>query len=83
MEGNSSVGHNMNNIHHRVFYIMHYKYFTNQNFLFIYLCSEIDECSSSPCLNGATCEDQLDSYRCACANGYEGTDCELGESSLF
>lgn len=37
------------------------------------LCEiEINECASSPCQNGATCQDKLAQYACACASGYTG-----------
>ena len=36
---------------------------------------DINECSSSPCENSATCVDQLDGYLCLCADGYSGTEC--------
>ena len=41
---------------------------------------DINECSSSPCMNGATCTDAVNSYTCACVAGYTGTHCETGES---
>ena len=37
---------------------------------------DIDECSSAPCLNGATCSDEVNGYTCQCADGWEGTFCE-------
>ncbi|KAJ8379598.1 hypothetical protein SKAU_G00003760 [Synaphobranchus kaupii] len=41
-------------------------------------CSvNIDECESSPCQNGATCEDMINSYKCICSAGYTGADCEV------
>ena len=40
---------------------------------------DINECSSSPCQNGAVCTDAVNSYTCACAAGYTGTHCETGE----
>ena len=48
------------------------------------LCIEINfelfywytACHSSPCQNGATCENSDDSYTCDCPDGYEGTNCE-------
>eukprot|EP00058_Branchiostoma_floridae_P005498 XP_002590986.1 hypothetical protein BRAFLDRAFT_69463 [Branchiostoma floridae] len=40
------------------------------------LCAEIDECSSAPCQNGATCQDGVNSFICQCAPGYTGTLCE-------
>ena len=34
-------------------------------------------CYSSPCQNGATCENtDDDSYTCDCPDGYTGTNCE-------
>ncbi|XP_060565067.1 fibropellin-1-like isoform X2 [Ruditapes philippinarum] len=39
-------------------------------------CSEINECATNPCQNGATCVDQIASYACTCVAGYDGNDCE-------
>ena len=40
-------------------------------------CGEmINECLSSPCLNGGTCEDQVNGYLCRCTNGYDGDICQ-------
>ena len=39
---------------------------------------DIDECSSAPCQNGGSCIDQVNSFRCDCSGGYEGTRCEIG-----
>ncbi|KAB0338116.1 hypothetical protein FD754_024799, partial [Muntiacus muntjak] len=38
-----------------------------------------DQCASSPCQNGGSCEDQLQSYVCFCPDGFEGRNCETGE----
>ncbi|XP_035679049.1 neurogenic locus notch homolog protein 1-like [Branchiostoma floridae] len=35
---------------------------------------DIDECSSSPCVNG-TCTDGIDGYTCVCTPGFTGEDC--------
>ena len=43
---------------------------------------DIDECASSPCRNGATCTDAVNSYMCRCVAGYTGTHCETGESVI-
>lgn len=37
--------------------------------------SEIDECSSGPCVYGS-CQDLMADYRCACEPGYTGKDCQ-------
>ena len=39
-------------------------------------CADVDECSSVPCTNGATCSHAVDSYYCACAQGWRGEHCE-------
>nr|XP_026693424.1 uncharacterized protein LOC100183806 [Ciona intestinalis] len=36
---------------------------------------DIDDCASTPCLNGGTCTDGVSSFTCACVNGYTGADC--------
>ncbi|XP_048418809.1 aggrecan core protein-like isoform X5 [Stegostoma tigrinum] len=38
---------------------------------------DIDECHSSPCLNGATCFDGIDSFKCLCLPSYGGDLCEV------
>ncbi|KAK2192350.1 hypothetical protein NP493_33g07035 [Ridgeia piscesae] len=35
------------------------------------------QCAKVECLNGATCEDTLSGFRCNCAPGYKGTNCEI------
>ena len=36
----------------------------------------IDDCENSTCQNGATCQDGINMYTCACAPGYKGEKCE-------
>merc|ERR1711881_630458 len=38
-------------------------------------CADIDDCSPDPCTHG-TCTDGVDSYTCACENGYDGVNCD-------
>nr|XP_002124308.4 protocadherin Fat 4 [Ciona intestinalis] len=35
-----------------------------------------DECIRSPCMNGAVCEDRINTFACVCAPGYSGSVCE-------
>lgn len=44
--------------------------------------SDIDECASQPCENGGMCQDQINLYECICNAGYEGVNCEAGESCI-
>lgn len=37
----------------------------------------IQECASSPCLNGASCVDLVNGYACLCPRGYVGQRCEV------
>ena len=41
--------------------------------------TDYDDCSSKPCMNGATCHDSVDSYTCQCQSGYRGGNCETGK----
>ena len=38
---------------------------------------DIDECESEPCVNGATCRNQIGRYQCDCSPGFEGKTCEV------
>ena len=40
------------------------------------VCIVIDDCESSPCLNGGSCSNQLNSFHCSCLGGYYGTTCK-------
>ncbi|XP_035869045.1 aggrecan core protein isoform X1 [Phyllostomus discolor] len=41
--------------------------------------TDIDECLSSPCLNGATCVDAIDAFTCLCLPSYRGDLCETDQ----
>lgn len=45
--------------------------------------SDINECLSNPCHNGATCVDLIGNYRCNCKAGYTGGNCETGSNFLI
>jgi len=50
---------------------------------FVSLITEIKECKSNPCKNGATCVDELNGYICDCgSNKYSGVHCEQGLSKI-
>ncbi|XP_066269384.1 alpha-tectorin-like [Branchiostoma lanceolatum] len=34
-------------------------------------------CASNPCMNNATCQEDLESYHCACPPGYQGDQCQI------
>lgn len=43
---------------------------------------DINECDSSPCENGGSCEDEVDDYTCHCLAGYSGDHCQTGKITL-
>lgn len=43
--------------------------------------TDIDECQSNPCLNGATCLDGINSFTCLCLPSYKGEFCEQGQET--
>ncbi|KAK2544843.1 hypothetical protein Q9966_001651 [Columba livia] len=38
---------------------------------------EMNGCDSTPCLNGAVCQNDVNSYNCFCPEGFEGLNCEI------
>ena len=42
------------------------------------MTSEINECESDPCNNGASCVDEINAFRCICTLGFDGSTCENG-----
>ncbi|KAI8498184.1 hypothetical protein Bbelb_241280 [Branchiostoma belcheri] len=43
--------------------------------------TDIDECYSSPCSNGGTCQNLINEYRCDCQLGWSGFNCQDAESA--
>ena len=39
---------------------------------------DVDECESSPCLNGATCDNSPGNFSCICTDFWIGPNCEIG-----
>ena len=44
--------------------------------------TDINECASNPCQNGATCADAVNMYTCYCVAGFTGILCETSKQSL-
>ncbi|XP_056616569.1 protein jagged-2 isoform X3 [Triplophysa dalaica] len=42
-----------------------------------YCHENINDCSSSPCHNGGTCIDEINSFHCVCPDGFDGPLCDL------
>ena len=47
---------------------------------YFFLISDINECLNNPCLHEGTCENVVGGYTCMCVGGWEGPQCETGES---
>ena len=45
--------------------------------------TDINECESIPCLNGATCLDGKNNYDCECEPGFTGPNCETGTFKMI
>ena len=46
------------------------------------LFADIDECSSNPCKNEATCLDKVNSYSCKCALAFAGSLCQTSRPAI-
>ena len=44
--------------------------------------SDINECVSSPCANGASCLDLVNMFSCSCVAGYTGVVCQTSEDGI-
>eukprot|EP00057_Strongylocentrotus_purpuratus_P013451 XP_011667925.1 PREDICTED: fibropellin-1-like [Strongylocentrotus purpuratus] len=38
--------------------------------------TDIDYCSTTPCMNGGICIDEVNNFTCNCAAGYKGDTCQ-------
>ena len=41
--------------------------------------ADVNVCASSPCKNGGTCHDQINSFWCSCRGGWSGSTCQTSE----
>eukprot|EP00066_Takifugu_rubripes_P005794 XP_003970113.1 PREDICTED: fibulin-7-like isoform X1 [Takifugu rubripes] len=46
-------------------------------------CRDINECASSPCLNGGTCVDEVSQFSCVCGKGWSGPTCQTPLPTVF
>ena len=44
---------------------------------------DVDDCKDVKCLNGGTCVDEVNGFKCLCVAGWEGLHCESGKFSFF
>lgn len=43
---------------------------------------DVNECENSPCQNSGTCINTEGSYGCNCTEGWQGHNCEIGNTSF-
>ena len=51
--------------------------------LYNVFATDLDECELDPCLNDGSCIDGVNSFECACAEGFEGNLCQNGKTSTM
>lgn len=47
------------------------------------LCTDVNECLQSPCMNGATCVNTVGSFYCTCYEGWTGPYCAEGKCTYM
>ncbi|PIO37052.1 hypothetical protein AB205_0118580 [Aquarana catesbeiana] len=44
------------------------------------LCEiNIDDCEPNPCLNGGSCQDSVNNFKCICNSSFSGVRCEVSD----
>ena len=60
-----------------------YVRWTSKNYVcFSCIFSDTDDCNPYPCVNNATCIDDLNNYTCTCPPGFEGKNCSISKFSF-
>ncbi|KAE8586909.1 hypothetical protein XENTR_v10021796 [Xenopus tropicalis] len=49
----------------------------DRGFTGAYCHENINDCLGTPCKNGGTCTDEIDSFKCFCPNGWGGEFCDI------
>ena len=57
-------------------YVIHFAYVHSSR---VCVHADIDDCANVTCMNGGTCQDLVDDYKCLCVAGYTGSNCSVGE----
>ena len=52
------------------------------NNVHLYYLTDINECASSPCKNGGSYTDGINSYSCKCVAGWQGQQCETSKTFI-
>ena len=60
-----------------------YVRWTGRNYdCFSCIFSDTDDCNPYPCVNNATCIDDVNNYTCTCPPGFEGKNCSISKFSF-
>lgn len=61
--------------------MIHSPWLKINDYLFSFFFIDVDECTLSPCMQNATCENTVGSFICHCDDGLGGLKCDEGEST--